>query len=363
MRRTAISLAALLLLTRAYADAAAQVETSAGTGSKGYAGDGGLATAAQLNNVFGIVRGPDGALYVCDTDNQRVRRVAPDGSISTVAGNGARGYAGDGGPATGATLNEPYEVRFDPAGDLYFVERLNHLIRRVDMKTGLISTLAGTGKAGFGGDGGPAAKALFSEPHSIQFDKNGNLLVCDIRNHRLRKIAMKTGVISTLGGTGKAGPTPDGAKLDATVPLNGPRALDVDPAGNVWLALREGNAVYRIDAADGTIRRVAGTGKKGFTGNGGPAKHATLSGPKGVSVAPNGDVFIADTESHSVRRIDARTGNLELVVGTGAKGDGPDGDPLTCKLARPHAVFAEKDGSVLIGDSENHRVRVWKPGN
>jgi streptogramin lyase len=148
--------------------------------------------------------------------------------------------------------------------------------------------------------------------------------------------------------------------LSATVPLNGPRALDVDPAGNVWLALREGNAVYRIDAADGKIRHVAGTGKKGFTGNGGPAKSATLSGPKGISVAPDGRVYIADTESHSIRVLDLTKGTIDLVVGTGDKGDGPDGDPLRCKLARPHAVFVDADGSLFIGDSENHRVRVWR---
>lgn len=344
------------------AGAAPRVETLAGTGEKGYAGDGGPASSARLNNVFGIVRGPDGALYVCDTDNQRVRRVALNGEISTVAGNGTRGYGGDGGPATKASLNEPYEVRFDKTGDLYFVERMNHLVRKVEMRTGVISTVAGTGKAGFGGDGGPATAALFNQPHSIQFDKDGDLLICDIANHRLRKVDMKTGVVTTIGGTGKGAVTPDGAKLDATVPLNGPRALDVDKDGTIWLALREGNAVYRIDAHDGRIQHVAGTGKKGFTGNGGAAKDATLSGPKGIAVAPDGRVYIADTESHSIRVIDTKAGTIDVLVGSGAKGDGPDGDPLKCKLARPHAVFVDGDGSVLIGDSENHRVRVWRSG-
>jgi streptogramin lyase len=350
-----------ILLLAAHPDlAAGQVETFAGTGQKGFSGDGGPAKAAQLNNVFGIARGPDGALYVCDTDNQRVRRVDRDGTITTVAGNGTRGYSGDGGPATKASLNEPYEVRFDRTGDLYFVERLNHLVRKVDLKTGVISTVAGTGKPGFGGDGGPATRALFHEPHSIQFDAHGDLLVCDIRNHRLRKVDMRTGVITTAGGTGKGEATREGAVLDSTAALNGPRALDVDHDGNIWLALREGNAVYRVDVKSGRMHRVAGTGKKGYTGDGGPALDATLSGPKGISVARNGDVYIADTENHVIRRIDAERGTIETIVGTGQRGDGPDGDPLRCKLARPHAVFVDVDGSLFIGDTENHRVRVWR---
>ena len=352
-----------LLLPACAHFAAGRVETFAGTGEKGFAGDGGPAKAAQFNNVFGITRGPDGALYVCDTDNQRIRRIARDGTVSTVAGNGARGYSGDGGPATKASLNEPYEVRFGPSGDLYFVERLNHLVRKVDLKKGVISTIAGTGKAGFGGDGGPATAAMFNEPHSIQFDTHGDLLVCDIRNNRLRKIDMKTGGITTAGGTGKGEPTPENVVLNATVPLNGPRALDVDRDGNIWLALREGNAVYRIAAADGKIRRVAGTGKKGYTGDGGPALEATLSGPKGISLAPDGNVYVADTENHVIRRIDAKRGTIETILGTGEHGDGPDGDALHCKLARPHAVFVDSDGTLFIGDTENHRVRIWRSGN
>ena len=351
------SLLFLLILTSLAP--AAEIKTFAGTGAKGFSGDGGLATAAQFNNVFGIARGPDGALYVCDTDNQRVRKIAPNGIATTVAGSGTRGYSGDGGPATQAALNEPYEVRFDTAGNVFFVERLNHLVRRVDAKTGVISTVAGTGKPGFGGDGGPATAAQFNEPHSIGFDRAGDLYICDIKNHRVRKVDMKTGTISTIAGTGEKKPTPDGAPIAGT-PLNGPRALDFDRAGHLWLALREGNAVFRLDLATGRIAHIAGTGKQGFTGNGRPAKEATLSGPKGLSIAPDGNVWLADTESHSIRMIDMKRGTLELIAGTGAKGDGPDGDPIQCKMARPHGVFVDADGAVFIGDSEAHRVRVFR---
>ncbi|MDB5294103.1 MAG: repeat containing protein, partial [Phycisphaerales bacterium] len=312
------------------------------------------------NDPSGLARGPDGALYLCDTANHAVRRIAADGTITTVAGDGTRGYAGDGGPAAKAKLNEPYEVRFDPAGNLVVVERLNHCVRRVDAKTGVITTVAGTGKAGFSGDGGPATAAAFNEPHSIAFDKAGTLYVCDVKNHRLRRVDTKTGVVTTLAGTGQKKPTPDGARF-ADAPLAGPRAVDIDPAGNLWLALREGNAVYRLDVAAGTVHHVAGTGKTGYAGDGGPAKLATLAGPKGVSVGPDGRVYVADTENHAIRVIDPNAGTIATLCGTGTKGDGPDGpESRKCQLARPHGVFADADEALYIGDSENHRVRVLR---
>src|SRR5213083_3274038 len=144
------------------------IATVAGTGMAGDSGDGGPATAAALNNPYGLARGPDGALYICDMENHRIRRVAKDGTITTVAGTGKRGYSGDGGPALQADLNEPYEVRFDKTGNMFFVEMRNHIVRRVDGRTKIISTVAGTGKEGFSGDGGPATRAELRQPHSIQ---------------------------------------------------------------------------------------------------------------------------------------------------------------------------------------------------
>lgn len=339
---------------------AASTATFAGTGQAGYSDDGGLATAAQVNNPFGVVRGPDGNIWFCEYTGQRVRKVTADGKIHTVAGNGQKGYTGDGGPALQATFNLPHEIRFDKAGNLYIVDMGNNAVRKVDLKSGVITTFAGTGKAGYTGDGGPAKDATFKQPHSIQFDPAGDLFICDIGNHVIRKVNMKTGVISTFAGTGKAGPTPDGSPIVGT-PLNGPRSLDFDAAGNLWLATREGNQVFKFDLKAGKIQHIAGTGKKGFTGHGGPAKQATLSGPKGIAVAPNGNVYLADTESHSVRMVDVKRGTLELICGTGEKGDGPDGDPLKCQLARLHGLWVDKDGTIFIGDSEAHRVRVIKP--
>jgi len=333
------------------------ISTVAGTGQRGYSGDGGPASQAQVNNPYGVAIGPGGALYVCDTDNHMVRKVSRDGTIATVAGNGKRGYSGDGQKATEASLNEPYEVRFDRRDNLFVVERMNHVVRFVDARTGLIRTVAGNGKAGFSGDEGPAVSASLYEPHSIQLDGKGNLYICDIRNHRIRRVNLKSGIITTFAGTGERAPTPDGAKISGT-PLNGPRAIDFDKQGNLWLALREGNAVYKLDLKQGTLHHVAGSGAQGFTGNGGPAKVATLSGPKGLSVGPNGNIYLTDTESHSIRMINVRKQTLELIAGTGRRGDGPEGDPKLCEMSRPHGIFAARDGTIYIGDSEAHRVRV-----
>ena len=346
-----------LVTLQAFTLDAASIATFAGTGAKGFSGEDGPAKDAQLNFPTGVARGPDGALYICDTGNHRIRKVTPDGKILTIAGNGQPGWSGDGGPATEAKLNEPYEVRFDARGNVFWVERLSHTVRKRDAQTGMISTIAGTGTAGFGGDGGPATKAQLSDPHSLGFDKAGNLYICDVRNHRLRKIEMRTGTISTFAGTGERKPTPDGATL-ATAPLHGPRALDFDQAGNLILALREGNAVLKLDLNAGTVHHLAGTGKKGSTGDGGPAKDAALAGPKGVSVAPNGNIYLADTENHVIRRIDAHTGLIQLVAGTGTRGDGSDRDPLKCQMDRPHGVFVDRDGAIFVGDSDAQRVRV-----
>jgi len=335
------------------------VSTIAGTGVAGFSGDGGPAIAGQTNNPYGLVIGPDGALYFCEVGNHRVRRLdLKKHQLSTVAGTGTKGYSGDGGPALAASLNEPYEVRFDKSGNMFFAEMQNHVVRRVDAKTKMISTLAGTGAPGFSGDGGPAAKAQFKQPHSIAFDPDGKLLVCDIGNNRIRRIDLATGMIDTYAGTGEKKPATDGAPLAGT-PLNGPRAIDLDPQGNMYLALREGNAVYRIDPKAGKIYHFAGTGEKGYTGDGGDAKLAKLSGPKGISYSSDGGVYIADTESHTIRRIDLKSGVITTVLGTGEPGDGPMGDPLKCKLARPHGVFVHK-GIIYVADSESHRVLLLK---
>ena len=215
--------------------AAESVTTIVGTGVKGFSGDGGPAERAQLNNVYGVARGPDGFLYLCDMDNHRVRRVGPDGNIHTYAGSGRKGYAGDGGPADEASLDQPYEMAWDRDGNLFVVELGNHCVRRIDAKTRTISTIAGSGKAGFRGDGGLAIKAEFNQPHSLAFNPAGDLVVCDIANHRLRKIDMKSGRISTWSGTGESKTARDGSPLSGSA-LQGPRALAFASDGKCYLA-------------------------------------------------------------------------------------------------------------------------------
>ncbi len=332
------------------------IKTIAGTGERGYAGDGQLAVNAKLNEPYGLTIGPDGLLYICETKNHVIRVVnEKTGKISTVVGTGKSGYRGDGGTALKAELFEPYEIRFDHAGDMFFVEMRNNIVRKVDMKTKIISTVAGTGKKGFSGDNGLATKATLSRPHSIALDNNQNLYICDIGNHRIRKVNLKTGIISTFSGNGKREPTPNGAPLTNT-PLNGPRALDYDGQGNLFLALREGNAVYRIDLKKNKLFHIAGTGKKGYSSKSLPALKAPLSGPKGIAIAPNGDVYLADTESHTIRVIRKQTNRLETVVGDGKKGMATDGNPLRCRTARPHGVYVSPQGMLYMGDSENHKV-------
>jgi len=329
--------------------AAASVSTIIGTGAPGY-------SDRQVNNPYGLVIGPDRALYFCDLDNQRIRRLdLKTRRTATVAGNGERAYAGDGGPAANAALNMPHEIQFDSARNLYIAERDNHVIRKVDAKTGIISTFAGTGVAGFSGDNGPAAQAQLRQPHSIAV-AGGRLLICDVGNHRIRQVDFATGTIATYAGTGERKPTPDGARVDG-VPLNGPRTIAFDPEGNLFLALREGNAIYRIAPKTMTIHHLAGTGEQGYSGDGGPARLARLAGPKGLAYSA-GSLYVADTENHVVRRIELGTGAITTVLGTGRAGDGPGPDPLRCALSRPHGVLVDAAGILYVGDSEAHRIRA-----
>ena len=324
------------------------VSTLLGRGVAGY-------SESEINDPYGLVIGPDGALYFCDLGNQRIRRLdLRTGRTSPIAGSGRRGYDGDDGPALNASLNQPHEIQFDAARNLYIAERDNHAIRKIDAKTGIISTLAGTGTPGFSGDGGPASKAQLRQPHSIALDGAGGLLVCDVGNHRVRRVNLRTGIIETYAGTGARTATPDTAPLVGT-PLNGPRTMAID-GDDVYLALREGNAIYRIATKTATIHHVAGTGASGYSGDDGLARAATFAGPKGLAYAA-GNLYVADTENHVIRRVDLGPGVVTTVLGTGRRGDGPDGDPLRCALSRPHGVLVA-GGRLYVADSEAHRIRV-----
>lgn len=338
-----------------------RVHTIAGTGIAGYVPEGAAGlpgTSTPVNNPYGIVAGPDGALYFCEVDTGRIRRFDLESqNLTTIAGNGETAYAGDGGLARDAAFLTPHEIRFDVAGNLYVVERDSHTVRRIDAATGIVTTIAGTGEAGFSGDNGPANRAQLRQPHSIAFSASGDLLICDIGNSRLRQISMESGIITTIGGTGERQPTPDSAPLSGT-PLLGPRSIDTDPLGNAYLVLREGNAVFQLDLGAGTLNRIAGTGEQGYSGDGGPALAARFNGPKGIAYSVSDHaLYIVDTENHVIRRMLLNNGTIETVLGSGELGDGPDGNPLLCKMNRPHGVYVH-EGVVYVTDSESHRVRA-----
>jgi DNA-binding beta-propeller fold protein YncE len=341
------------------------IETVAGSGQAGdLGGTGGAALRMAVDQPFGVECGPDGALYITSVGAHRVLRLdLKTRELTSVAGSGKSGHSGDGGPATEALLNEPYEVRFDADGHyMYFVEMKNHLVRRVDLHTGIISTVGGDPKGGYAGDGGPASQALFRQPHSIALDDRGNLYVADIGNHRIRRIDTQTGTIASIAGNGRKQLPPDGSQALGQ-PILGPRALEV-VGRTLWIALREGNSIWRLDLDSGVIRRVAGTGKSGYTGDGGPPLEATFAGPKGIAATSEGLVYVADTENQAVRLVDTNADRIDTVGGRGPKARGfagKIGPALEAKFDRPHGICVGPDGTVYLGDTNNHRVRRLHP--
>ena len=350
---------------------AAMIVTLLGNGMPGTADDGAAAAGAQINDPYGITEDParTGFFFVDNHTHRVLKLDYATMTITVIAGTGTAGYAGDGGPARAAQLAQPHELRFDSKGALYIADRDNHVIRRVDMDTGLISVFAGIpGSRGFTGDGGTATGAEFNQPHGIAFDAADNLYVCDLLNHRVRRIEAGTGVINTFAGNGMTGHTPDEGDLEQTA-IEGPRALECTRAGKVYVALREGNSVFQLDADSGRMQRIAGNGTNGYTGDGGPAGQATfgaaapggLTGPKGLCVSEDGNtLYVADCENHVIRKVDLLSGIITTVAGTGEAGDGGDGDPLACQLNRPHAVH-HRGNSLYITDSSNHRIRILNP--
>ncbi len=340
------------------------IDTVAGTGAAGYTGDGGRATAARLNQPFHCALGGDGQLYVADALNHCIRRIAlKTGVITTVAGSGVKGYSGDGGPATKATFNEPYAVAVNEAGDLYVVDRLNAVVRLVKADSGVITTLAGTGERRRSGDGGAAAKAALVEPNDCCLDGKDGLLIADVGDGRIRRVDLRTGKITTFAGTvrpkGKVDRRTigDGGRADRAV-LVGARAVCVDGAGNTYICEREGNAVRQVDAK-GIITTLAGTGARGAAD--GPADKATFHGPKAIRCDAAGNVYIVDTENHSIRRIDIKARRVTTVVGGRQGGAGDGGDARQAELDRPHGCVLDGDGVLYIADTNNHRVRRVKP--
>src|SRR5579875_2928974 len=306
------------------------ITTVAGTGIAGFAGDGGPAERARLNGPFDVGFDAAGNLYFSDTFNHRVRRIdARTGVITTCAGNGEPGYSGDGGPALRARLNEPYGIALDKAGNLYIADRHNHCVRRVDA-AGHITTFAGDGTAGFGGD------------------------------DRVRVVDLATGTIATFAGTGAAVHSGDGGPAVAAG-IHGARAVKVAADGAVYILERQGSTLRRVDPHTGTITTIAGTGMRGYAGDGGPALAAVFDAPKEFALDRDGNPLVVDTENHAIRRIDLARGIVVTIAG-GRRGSGGDGGPAEAAgLDRPHGVAVGPDGAIYIGDTNNHRIRKLTP--
>lgn len=274
------------------------ISTIAGNGTAGSTGDGGSATAAELNAPQGVAVDSSGNLYIADTANSRVRKVTPGGAISTYAGTGTPGYAGDGGLATSAQIYAPTSLAVDSAGNLYIADFGNNVVREVT-SGGIISTLAGTGSQGYSGDGTPASHSRLNGPQSVAVDKTGNVYIADQMNSRVRMVTTSTGIITTIAGTGVPGYSGDGGP--ATSAQLTPTGIAVDSAGNVYVS--DGSARVRKLFPGGGILTIGGNGMQGYAGDGGLATNANLNGPGGLAVDPQGDVFIADTNNNAVREL------------------------------------------------------------
>lgn len=332
------------------------ISTFAGTGTQGFAGDDGPAAAALLNNPFDLAFDPANNLIFSDTFNHRLRRIdARTGVITTIAGTGERGFAGDRGPATQAMLNEPYGVVVDRAGTIYVADRLNRRVRRID-PAGTITTFAGDGSGKYSGDGGPAAVAGLAEPNGLALDADEtHLYIADVADHRVRVVDLASGMITTVAGTGEAEHSGDGGPA-TRAGVFGARAVAFAPDGSLYVMERQGSSIRRV--RNGVIETVAGTGARGNAGDGGDAKAAVFNAPKEMAVDRSGNIFVVDTENHAIRLIDATTWVVTAIAGTGSAGPGGDAGPAhKAGLARPHGATVGADGAVYIGDSENHRIR------
>jgi DNA-binding beta-propeller fold protein YncE len=338
-----------------------RITTVAGNGAQGYAGDGGPANAANLNNPFDIAFDPAGRLVFSDTFNHCIRRVdLRTARITTIAGTGYAGFAGDGGPAASAQFNEPYGVVIDRAGNIYTADRLNRRVRRIDGLNSIVTTLAGP--SGPDGEGGAVAQAGLVEPNGLALSPDQNrLFIADVADHRVRVVDLTTSQITCFAGTGESAHSGDGGPA-VQAAIFGARAVAVAADGAVFILERQGSKLRRVDPATGIIATVAGTGARGYGGDGGPASRAVFDRPKEIAVTPAGDVMIVDTENHAIRLVGRSPDRVSTIAGNGTAGFSGSGvSALSACLARPHGAAIGPDGAIYIADSENHRIRRLFP--
>lgn len=372
------------------------INSVAGNGGVGYAGDGSVATSAQLGVPMAVAADSAGNYYLAEFQNNRIRKVDTKGNISTVVGNGNLGFAGDGAAATSASLNQPTGIAVDGSGNLYIADQWNLRIRKVD-SSGNITTIAGSGVLSYSGDGGPATSAQLSTPQGGAVDRAGNLYIADSRNGAIRQVSTAgtintiatlglplgvavasggnvyvsdfagntvrmiapDGTVTTVAGTGNADTAGDGGPA-ANADINGPFGLALDSAGNLYIAEFSGNRVRKV-GTDGTITTVAGSGIQSYFGDGGPATQAALNGPFGVAVDAGGNLYIADTNNSAIREV-TPDGTIQTIAGTGLAGYSGDGGPAAnAQMIDPKAIAVDGSGNLYVADSAN-RIRKFRAG-
>jgi len=330
------------------------ITTIAGTGIGGYSGDGGSATIAQFNLPYGIAIDRVGNLIVADCDNNRIRKISTSGVISTIAGNGVAGYSGDGSAATLAKLKGPSDIAIDDSNNIYIADRLNHVVRKVN-SIGIISTIIGTNVAGFSGDGSLASSARIDGPTSIDIDSSGNIFIADRGNNRIRRVN-RAGIINTLAGNGSAGFSGDGG-LAILSSLRTAWAIKVDRRGNLFISDTRNNRIRKVDTR-GYISTIAGSDTiGGYSGDGGAATSSQLNEPWGVTVDTLGNIVFCDYVNLRVRKIN--TSNIITTIAGngiyGATGDG--GRAIYATISKPNGIKCDDSGNIYIADTYNHRIR------
>jgi sugar lactone lactonase YvrE len=352
------------------------IATVAGTGKFGYSGDGGLATAAQLNQPTCAVSDSAGNLYIGDVATYTVRKVAAaTGIITPYAGNGKAAYSGDGGPATVASIYGPAACALDSAGNLYIADVGNNVVRKITASTGIITTVAGNGvgagtaTGGFSGDGGLATQAELEIPNGVAVDSVGNLFISDMGNQRVREVDAASGIITTIAGNGTYGYSGNGGAATSAM-MGNPQQLALDGSGNLYIAEQGESVVVKVNLSSGIITTVAGDGTTGrdsgtanptIVGDGGIATKAKLAQPQGVALDADGNIFIADSNNGRVRKVTVSTGIITSVVGSkfGYSGDG--GPSNRARLHNPEGLFFDAAGNLYIADSYNSVVRKVTP--
>ena len=339
-------------------DLKGNMTTYVGTGSSGFSGDGGKATEARLNVPAGLAFDKSGNLYIADRNNNRIRKVNARGIITTIAGTGTAGFSGDGGPATQAQLHLPSGVALDGKGNIFLSDRSNNRIRVID-SSGKIRTYAGSGKDGFKGDNGPALKASIDSPFGIALDRKGNLYIADRRNNRVRKVNVQ-GIITTVAGDGGYFMMGDnGPAYRASIA--GPTGVVVDDQGTLYIADRENNRIRAVDS-QGMISTVVGTGQQDYNGDSEVARDTNLHLPFGVALNPDGKLLVIDRSNYRIRSIDLKRGTVKTIAGNGNKMFAGDGGPATgATLSFPHGIAVDKNDNVLISDKGNYRIRKISP--